>query len=316
MSRRLLLTVACTLLVGLTLFLNILPGGEELTVENAENVPWEHDEATDCEISLPLIQVLLPVTSRNLKKPAKTLEALPLFQYALPSFIETVEPARFRYLVSIAADKGDPWYDDTEQQGQIQDWILTRWRAHWPVACDVTLTFHAYANTGSRPTWATNYATQVGYEMGADYFYRINDDTVLHRNSWSSAFVRELASFRPIPGLGVTGPWDPFQKGQLLTMSFVGRPHLECFGTHFPFLFGNYFGDDWIMNVYNVSNSTRFGAGARMMSIMAGVNITHKVLKPRYEIVSTPPQYRAQLAIDQKVLETCVMKRLNDKTHR
>jgi len=319
LSRRLVFILAFALVMGVHLFFRgLLPSGEDddrpspslvsPNVEEPEPEPEPGPAPSPCDPNLPIIQILLPVTSGKLKPPAQTLAALPLFKYAFPSIVETVEPGRFRYMVSLGADKGDPWYDNPDRQQAIRAWVTNAWQKRWGAeTCPLTLTFHAYDNTRSRPTWVTNYMTQVAYEMGVHYFYRINDDTVLQPNQWSSMFVNTLASFRPIPGLGSTGPFDPFQKGKLLTMSFVGRLHLECFGTHFPYLFGNYYADDWIQNVYaNVTSVPN----AHMMQIVANVSITHMVIKSRYDIKATPERYRAQLETDRQELDVCIQRLL------
>lgn len=320
LSRRLLFILAFALVMGVHLVYRALssPGETEATPattvraalppEVEEPEPEPGPAPSPCDTNLPIIQILLPVTSGKLKPAPQTLEALPLFKYAFPSIVETVEPAHFRYMVSLGADKGDPWYDNPGRQHNMRMWVLKAWHKRWGFeSCLPTLTFHAYDNTRSRPTWVTNYMTQVGYEMGAHYFYRINDDTILQPNQWSSMFVNTLANFRPIPGLGATGPFDPFPKYPLLTMSFVGRLHLECFGTHFPYLFGNYFADDWILNVYtNVTNMPN----ARMVQIVANVSITHVALKPNYEIKATPERYRAQLETDRQELDVCIQRLL------
>lgn len=306
LNRRLLFLVASALLLGLLLIANIYT----LSASHGES-PQEPEEpilkTATTTVAKPLIQLLLPITSLNLKKPAKTVLDLPLFEYALPSVIDTIEPDRFRYLVSLGMDKGDPWYDNADRQAQIRSWFLKTCRTRWTGRshCPLELTFHAYGNTRSRPTWVTNYMTQWGYDLGVDYFYRINDDTILKPNKWSTAYVNILAGMRPIPGLGVTGPCDPVQKCALLTMSFVGRPHIECFGTHFPYLFGAYWADDWIMYVYTNPDREVFGEDALMMVVALNVTITHVVLQPRYEITATLELYKSQLAIGRKELNAC-----------
>jgi hypothetical protein len=287
----------------------------EMSVALISREPVETTEAavSECleDASLFLIHLPISSTSRNLQRKIRRFEELPLFTFSLPSLIETVEPDRFRYAVAIAADAGDPWYDVPVLRPAMQAWWQERWTKKWRTRCAPPFTFYVYANTRSRNTWAVNYATQRGYEEGADYFYRINDDTVLHRNQWSSAFVAELAAMRPIPNLGVTGPADPYLKNEWLTHSFISRRHLEWYGTHFPFLLGNWWTDNWIQLVYSppYPNAT-FGPDARLMSIVANVSVKHMVLKARYEIKATPELFQKQLAIDRIELETFVKKRL------
>jgi hypothetical protein len=292
---------------------------EEAPIVDTFTVPiHDHSLVGDfsCISENPLIHFPLSVTSRNLRESIARFDLLPLFQFALPSVIATVEPDRFRYAIAIAADMGDPWYDNIGNQHVMQEWWHTHWTTHWPTACQVPFTFHIYANTRSRNTWAVNYATQRGYEEGADFFYRINDDTVLYANNWSSVFVAELAAMRPIPYLGVTGPADPYQNNEVLTHSFISRRHYEFYGTHFPFLLGNWWTDPWIQQLYAPPYPASFGKDARLMSIVANVSIEHKVLPARYDIKSTETQYLKQLAIDRDELELYVTGLLKKKKNK
>ena len=65
---------------------------------------------------------------------------------------------------------------------------------------------------------------------------------------WPTRFAQALASAKPIPYLGVVGPVDKTNSG-LLTHNCVHRRHYEAFGLHAPYVFGNYYSDDWIQQV-------------------------------------------------------------------
>jgi hypothetical protein len=257
--------------------------------------------------SLPWIYFPLSATSRNIRERILSFEGLPSFKYSLPSIIASVEPALFRYSIGIGADIGDPWYDNTTLTAlMVEEWTA-RWSARWPDFCAPELAFAVYPNTQSRNTWAVNYLAERAYHEGADYFYRINDDTVLKPNKWSSAFVAELASMRPIPGLGVTGPADPFQNNKLLTHSFVGRMHFLMYGTYFPFELGNWWTDPWIQELYALPHNASFGESTRMMTIRLDVPVEHKVLTSRYKIKSTQERYTRLLAIDREELSDFIV---------
>jgi hypothetical protein len=43
------------------------------------------------------------------------------------------------------------------------------------------------------------------YLSGMEYFYRINDDTILETPGWTEAFIWNLAQFDP-PNIGIVGP--------------------------------------------------------------------------------------------------------------
>jgi hypothetical protein len=145
------------------------------------------------------------------------------------------------------------------------------------------------------------------YHQGAHCFYLLNDDTITYANNWSSVFMAEMDSFRPIPRLGVTGPRDDVQKGEVLTHSFVCRPHFHVFGGRFPWLFAAWYSDNWIQAVY----SGAYGMNAKMMSIPQHVPVKHVVLRSRYNIMTNGEQYRQQLALDREMLHEYLAKRFN-----
>lgn len=246
------------------------------------------------------INLPLSVTSNGLR--LNRLEELPLLKHALPTLATTVEPWFFTYDIIVGVDTGDPWYTTPGNLTAIGEWWARLWQATWGGQYPLpALVFHINHNTASRNVWAVNYAAQHAYEAGADYFYRINDDTELHKNNWSSAFVATLASFKPFPGCGVVGPHDPWPSYALLTHSFVGRCHFAIFGGYFPPTFHNYFSDDWIGAVYQVLPAS-FGPDAVMMKILDTVTVRHVVLPERYERMATTALYNWQLSIDRVVL--------------
>jgi hypothetical protein len=252
--------------------------------------------------NLPSIHFPLPTTSKNLKD-IKSITDLPLLRYALTTIIATVEPDSFRYDVEIGADSGDIWYDNMTTIEAIKQLFLSQWELKWPNHCPPFFAFHIYNNTHSRNTWVSNYLAHLGFERGCDYFFRINDDTRLKPNNWSSAYVAALARNEPIPGLGVVGPADPFLKNEWLTHSFVGRLHFYIFGTYFPFLFGNWWSDNWVQLVYAPPfHPTCRGKNMTLMKILLDIPVEHMIVKSRYTIKATEKLFHQQLAIDKEVV--------------
>jgi len=278
----------------------------------------DHDHVSDESTSHNLsphprrarVNFPLSVTSRNLASKITSTMELPLVAYALTSIIETIEPDVFDYGIYVGADQGDIWFDNKNKTDMIHEWWVNAFQKQWPSHPIPELRFFVYPNTASRNVWAVNYVTQVAFENGYDYLYRINDDTVLQTRNWTSIFVNELAQFKPLPNVGVTGPWDDFQEGTLLTHSFVHRQHLHVFGVHFNFLYGNWFSDNWIQFVYTGPYPPSFGHDARMVSIRRDVKVYHLVLPSRYEVKGNSDLHERQLAIDKENLRQFIEKRL------
>lgn len=100
-----------------------------------------------------------------------------------------------------------------------------------------------------RPAWAQNDAMMAAYMDNMDYYYRINDDTIMETTGWTEKFIDELERFNP-PRVGVVGPW--FREGNvmILTHDFVHRTHIDILGFYYPRVFTDWFADDWITSVY------------------------------------------------------------------
>ena len=64
------------------------------------------------------------------------------------------------------------------------------------------------------------------FRDGAEYFYRINDDTEL-LNNWPSIFTHALDHLKS--PFGVVGPNCEQGNQRILTHDFVGRLHMQIF---------------------------------------------------------------------------------------
>ena len=63
---------------------------------------------------------------------------------------------------------------------------------------------------------------QDAYDDGCDYFYQINDDTLINTVGWAEVFTRELRENPLGRNVGVTGPADTNNR-RILTHAFVHR---------------------------------------------------------------------------------------------
>eukprot|EP01038_Epipyxis_sp_PR26KG_P018120 gene18120-25474_t len=94
------------------------------------------------------------------------------------------------------------------------------------------------------------------YMDNFDYFYQVNDDTVIVTPNWAPRLIETLASNPSIKNSGVTGPSDTNNE-KIFTHSFVHRTHIEVFGHLFPPYFKNWWSDDWISTVYGSEHTFR-----------------------------------------------------------
>jgi len=72
------------------------------------------------------------------------------------------------------------------------------------------------------PAWAQNDAMMAAYMDDNDYYYRINDDTILETAGWLVAFVATLRQYNP-PNVGVVGPKHSGGYQDILTYDFVHK---------------------------------------------------------------------------------------------
>lgn len=86
------------------------------------------------------------------------------------------------------------------------------------------------------------------YNAGADYYYRLNDDTEIVGH-WPKAFVNALNTLTP--PYGVVGPTCKQGNTGILTHDFVHRTHMEIFEmNYYPPELVDWWMDDWISVVY------------------------------------------------------------------
>ncbi len=246
-----------------------------------------------------LKSIAFPLSVTSQKITVSHFKNLPLFRHALPTILSSIELDRYDYRVDIAVDSNDKWYDNSDNIRQMTFWWIHMHQISWPTYdCYTPLVFTVFNNTRNRNTWAVNYVTEIEYHLGYDAFYRINDDTSLYNDQWSTKFFDIMDKMQPMKGVGVTGPYDAFHRGKFLTHSFVTRKHVEIFGTHFNYLYGNWYSDNWIQEIY----SAPFGSNTILMVLDSNVTILHHLEPARYVIQATLALHKKQVIIDVEVL--------------
>jgi hypothetical protein len=105
-----------------------------------------------------------------------------------------------------------------------------------------------------KPAWAQNDAMIEAYLSGMEYFYRVNDDTLMKTTNWTERFIDTLDKLSP-PRIGVVGPTHTGGNLLILTYDFTHRTHLTIHGFYYPHEFPDWYGDKWITDVYKPSRS-------------------------------------------------------------
>lgn len=80
----------------------------------------------------------------------------------------------------------------------------------------------AFAFPQHAPSYVVSALIKQAYDDGCDYFYQINDDTVINSPGWAETFTRILQTNPLGRNVGVTGPADTNNR-RILTHAFVHR---------------------------------------------------------------------------------------------
>eukprot|EP00981_Chlorochromonas_danica_P006541 scaffold1431_cov167-Ochromonas_danica.AAC.1 len=208
------------------------------------------------------IALCVPMTSKGTKMSDVTES--PFWSNLFDSFMKSVDwhSNKYRFTFYIGFDQGDEAYDTGDAWNIFREEF--RNRATFRLA-EQRLTNEAeveeilkkrlhvklyhYNHLQGAPSQIVSQLVLQGYAEGMDYFYQINDDTVIISPNWAVQLIETLQNNAICPNLGVTGPVDKLNE-KIFTHSFVHRLHVEIFGYHFPPAFKNWWSDDWITTVY------------------------------------------------------------------
>lgn len=306
-SKKRCLTVAL-LAYAIALFLAVgLFGRQMASVKNLLPVSWAISESTmsqikdfDDEVAYRIygakpknIAIGGGITSKGVQNLTSDNMAtkMSLFTTFIPSFCETASP-HFNYHFYFAYDRSDPMFTNPAFLSAFESTFMQSF--HWSCASNRTVSIHTvHCNHDHKPTWAQNDAMLEAYLNDAEYYYRINDDTRLITRNWAERFIEVLNAYVPI-NVGVVGPKHLGGNTLILTYDFVHRTHIEIFGFYYPRLFKDWWGDDWITNVYQPYRSTK----------QQTVYLEHTMGMRRYEVsAEVEKKLGVQVDKDKEILQ-------------
>ena len=184
------------------------------------------------------VAILIPTTTNMIKYPS--LQNLTLMTECLPSIIATVEP-RFNYKVYIGTER--------------YDYLATRLDEIKAMSVG-NIEIKPMIVKGGTLNRVVNELACQAFNDGMEYLCRINDDTTLITQNWTSMGIKMLANFKP-PNVGVVGPTCKQGNTAILTHDMVHRTHLEIFNYYFPPVFENLWQDGWLTLVYKPNRSIK-----------------------------------------------------------
>lgn len=213
------------------------------------------------------------------------------FSILMPSFCKTVS-AGFCYHFYLAYDVSDPVFGNQDLLSAFNDAFYDVGRSLCPHDLNISIHFIQCSHQG-HPAWAQNDAMMEAYLDGMEYFYRVNDDSILESSGWVEAFINTLAGYEP-KNVGVVGPRHIGGNEQILTYDFVHRTHVEMFGFYYPRVFTDWYADDWVTKVYVPGRMTK----------LSDIHLKHTMtLGQRYRNdFSIYPKLESQLKKDKEIL--------------
>lgn len=116
------------------------------------------------------------------------------FATLLPGFCHTAGSKQrlVRYRFYLGHDHNDPLFTNKRAIAVFKKVFYSETaRLCKPRSVYVSLRFIVCRHTG-RPAWAQNDAMLDAYLDGAEYFYRINDDTRMVTGNWTDMFINTL----------------------------------------------------------------------------------------------------------------------------
>lgn len=227
---------------------------------------------------LPIIAICISITTRGLT--IRSVEDLVLFKTLIPSMVRTIEPG-FEYWLYLGYDFNDPWLDNAKNLEIIREWYQNH--AVEPAKArglHTRIVFGAYNNTYRKPGPAFNFLTELAFQDGATYLWRINDDQEI-QTRWAQPLVDALTALGP--PYGVVGPLVAEGNTMILTTDFTHRTHHIIFNRHYPHSLQAWFSDDWISQVYGKKRTVR----------VSSVRVSHLTSShgTRYGEVNVPGRY-------------------------
>jgi hypothetical protein len=200
---------------------------------------------TGSDNPLPVkICLAIPMTSKGTQMAAVTDS--PLWSNLFDSFMKSIDWRANKYIFKfyLGFDRADALYDTGDAWSEIREEFRHRasFRMTEQLMTDkavaevlekfLTLKIMHFDHLEGAPTQVVSQLVLSAYVDNFDYFYQVNDDTIIVSPNWPPKLIAALASNPSIPNFGVTGPLDT-NNDKIFTHAFVHRTHIEVH-THTP----------------------------------------------------------------------------------
>jgi hypothetical protein len=192
-----------------------------------------------------IIALGFPSTSKG--NPNPTIHTIPFIRVFLSSLVPTIrgDANQFHYILYMGYDEGDAFYDNLDNRKELRAKV-----AEMTQGLPVEFRMIRVVNSAGWVPFIWNALFQHAVDDGADYFYQCNDDVRFITQGWTNVLVKALVDSPAGKNVGVSGPVDT-NNPRLLTQAFVHKTHYDIFGYLYPYVFRNWFSDDWLTQVYD-----------------------------------------------------------------
>ena len=191
------------------------------------------------EDSKPLkICLTVPVTSKGTDM--KAITDSPFWNNLFDSFMKSIDwrSNKIEYRFYLGFDRGDALYDTGDAWSEFREEFKNRatYRMIEQMMDEegvnkvlnnlLSIRLLHFDGLAGSPSQVVSQLVLKAYDDGFDYFYQVNDDTVIDTPNWAPQLVQTLVSNPIQPNLGVTGPKDANNE-KIFTHAFVHRTHVE-----------------------------------------------------------------------------------------
>jgi hypothetical protein len=213
------------------------------------------------------ICLAIPMTSKGTDM--KDVLESPFWNNVFDSFMRSVDWRSNKYVFRfyIGFDKADPKYDVGDSWNEFREEFKHRvvYRLSEQMVDEelvqqilglpfVSVKLMHFDHLDGAPSQIVSQLVLTAYAEGFDYFYQVNDDTIIQTPNWAPKLIQSLQNNPFVPNFGVTGPLDSNNE-KIFTHSFTHRTHIDVFGHLFPTSFKNWWSDDWISTVYGAKHT-------------------------------------------------------------
>ena len=198
----------------------------------------------------PLIAILVATTTRT--EPFPSTKTLSLFTLMIPSLIRSLD-CGFKYVIVLGYDIGDRFFDNIGGQSAVMTWFKKEILPTVGRGVKVELDLVKVKNDIKKPGPVFYEIARRSYDIGADFMYRVNDDTEFH-GRWPKLYVETLMNMsKPY---GVIGPRCTTTHNRILTHDFVHRTHMDIFNKkYYPLELVDWWMDDWMSLIYGINRT-------------------------------------------------------------